>query len=225
MGDVISLGDWTLAVLGWSTSPQLKGFSADAGKKYALVDVFLFNRGPRQTNQENGTRLRDAAGQEYGFNGPSPFSAYFKPGEKARGLIPIQIPQASNPAVFMYRMSDSNQDYVSIDLGAAPVSLDLPAELRLAKADSADMGQALTRGDITFAVVGWRLSEGNAQSKPAPGTKLVVADVIVRNQGKAAMDFSPRNRSAPVRARHAFLAHAERCDSHHHDQGGRQDTL
>jgi hypothetical protein len=97
VGDVISYGDLTLVVLGWSVSPKdYRGFAADPGNKYVLVDLVLFNRSGRQLPVNLfGAKLRDVSGQEYTFNGPVPFDGEFNPGERARGQLPIQVPEAS----------------------------------------------------------------------------------------------------------------------------------
>jgi hypothetical protein len=192
-GDLISLGDLTLSVLGWSRGAKdNRGFSAEAGKEYVVVDLALLNRSSQPVAVPNFWRyqLRDADGQQYS-GGPSMDFLSLQPGQPWRVPANFQVSQASHGFVLAFDMTDQSQDYLTVDLGLQPASLPWPAALQLPEPYLLEAGQVITRDGVSLAVPGWQSSVGSQRAGAAPGMQLVAMDVVLTNLGSQSLEFSP----------------------------------
>ena len=196
VGDVILAGDLVMSVLGWNTTSERGMSTAGPGNVYVMVDLVLINRG-RQLQDIHifSMVLQDESGETYRLAGkvyPVVFDLSLNPGEQTRGLIPIEVPESSRGLQFHYQpYVDGEEVEIVVDLGPEPVALDLPEALSIPEAHVHALGEEIPYGDVAVTVMGWRLSQGNENARPAEGTKLVVVDVLVVNKGNEAFRFRP----------------------------------
>ncbi len=198
LGDIIDLGELTVAVLSWSSAGEDdRGFAADVDKKFVTVDLVIANRSTQtlQVSFVLNTRLLESSGQEYAFNGNGSLGGSLLPGQLSRGWLMFEVPQASNgfalalESQFYYR--DGGGEDVIIDLGAQPTSLPLPEALHIKEPYLLPIGEVITHGDISLSVLGWHLQEGVGNRQPAQGMELVAVDALVTNLGSRPLIFDP----------------------------------
>lgn len=194
VGDVIQAGDLVMSVLGWSTSPTSGLSTADPGNVYVMIDLVLINRGGQLLDIHFFPMdLMDENGVMYYLSGHiSAFDLSLNPGEQVRGLIPIEVAESSRGLQFLYHpyVDEAEADIV-VDLGPEPIALDFPEELYIPETHVHSIGEEISYGEVTVTVLGWRLSQGNENDRPAEGTKLVVVDVLIVNKGSEALKYRP----------------------------------
>lgn len=191
VGDVIRAGDLVMSVLGWSTSPTRELRTADPGNVYVMTDFVLINRGEQLLDIHIFLMvLLDENGVIYRLPGKimDAFDLSLNPGEQVRGLIPIEVPESSRGLQFVYQPYGEEAEVdIVVDLGPEPIALDFPEELHILETHVHSIGEEISYGEVTVTVLGWRLSQGNENGRPAEGTKLVVVDALIVNKGSEAL--------------------------------------
>lgn len=194
VGDVIQAGDFTMSLLGWNTSStDGKGFKADPGNVFVLIDFVLINRGNQLLDiNEFSMKLLDEHGEKYRKHPSSYFDRSFNPNEQVRGIIPIEVPESLRNLQFIYQpvVKEAEVEIV-VDLGPEPISFDLPDELQIPEMQAYSIGEDISYSDVEVTVLGWRLSQGNENDKPAEGTKLIVVDLLIMNKGNERFRYVP----------------------------------
>ena len=142
VGDIISINNTVLVVLGWDQPPGGDFNPPDEGKKYLVVDVMLANRGENSFNISPVFQmtLKDPSGQKYNVNGKANIASgsntpngELNPGEVIRGKIGFHVPDDLVNFIFVYEANLIGLGEVSVNLGSTPVSMDPPTDLNLAQ--------------------------------------------------------------------------------------------
>ncbi len=111
VGDIISIGDTVMVVLGWDSPPGDEFSKPDEGNKFVVVDLVFVNHGEDSTSISTMLQmnLKDDTAQMYGIDlmaqvasgGTSP-DGEIVPGEKIRGQVGFQVPQDAQGLVFVF---------------------------------------------------------------------------------------------------------------------------
>ncbi|NOZ06381.1 MAG: DUF4352 domain-containing protein [Chloroflexi bacterium] len=200
IGDVISIGNLKMTVLGWDSPAGDKFNKPDPGQKFVAVELLLRNQSQNDTAMSSllQTSLQDSNGQEYRYDpvanlaaGASNPDGEIGPGERVRGKIGFQVPQDAQGLVFVFHDALFGAESITVELGPQPVAVDVPAELAaepgqtmLALGDSMEIaGLTLTVNDIT-PMPEFR---GN---KPDAGKTFMVVDTTIENRGTEPVGIS-----------------------------------
>ena len=192
VGDIITLKDLGLAVLGWST-PEGDEFSKpDAGKKFVAVDMVIVNQGADPTNLSSlfQASLKDSTAQTYSSDLMATIAAKSKapsgsllPGEKVRGKVGFQIPEDATGLVFVFDPSLLGSGKIFVELGDNPTAVDSPITLPGEKPQqSYKIGDAIQLGDIVVTVNSASPLDGDDFNKPDPDMQFMIVDITLENK-------------------------------------------
>jgi len=200
VGDIISMGDVIMVVLGWDT-PSGNDFSKpDEGKKFIAVDLILVNQSesPISVSSMLQMKLKDATAQVYNvdfaasmaISGNSP-DGEISPGERVRGQVGFQVPEDATGLVFVFDADVWGTGKVFVALGPEPVLVEPPEELPGEQTQTVfAIGDVIEIGDLTLTVNEVSSPPGDSFNKPDEGNKFVVVDVTIKNQSSEAASVS-----------------------------------
>ncbi len=191
VGDVVSINDYVMVVLGWSKSEGNDIFKPDAGKGFVAVDVLFVNQGSSSESLSSLLQmtLKDSTGQNYkpdliaqsALNVSSP-DGELTAGERSRGTVGFQVPQEANDLQFVFDASIWGTGKIFVDLGPDPISYDPPSELDgEVTLDMYSIGETIIIGDFALTVNGVTFPEGNDFNKPDDGKRFIIVDVTFDN--------------------------------------------
>jgi len=200
VGDIISINDTILVVLGWD-QPLGGDFNPPAeGKKYLVVDVMLANQ------RENSfsispvfqMTLKDSTGQKYNVNGKANIASgsntpngEINPGEVLRGKVGFHVPEDMVNFIFVYEANLIGLGEVSVNLGSTPVSMEPPADLNLAQQQIVyQIGDIIEISDLAIQVLQVSFPTGNEIVKPKEDFKFAAIDLTIENQGNTTQEIS-----------------------------------
>lgn len=200
VGDVVSINDYAMVVLGWSKSEGNDIFKPDAGKGFVAVDVLFVNQGSGSESLSSLLQmtLKDSTGQNYqpdliaqsALKVSSP-DGELTSGERLRGTVGFQVPQEANDLQFVFDASIWGTGKIFVDLGQSPISYDPPSELDgEATLDMHSIGETITIGDFALTVNGVTFPEGDGFNKPDDGKRFVIVDVTFDNVSGDATNLS-----------------------------------
>jgi signal peptidase I len=200
VGDIISIDNTILVVLGWDQPPGGDFNPPDAGKKYLVVDVMLANQGENSFNISPVFQmtLKDSTGQKYNVNGKANLASgsntpngEINPGEVIRGKVGFHVPEDLVNFVFVYEVNLIGLGEVSVNLGPIPVSMEPPPDLNLAQQQIVyQVGDLIEISDLAIQVLQVTYPAGNEIVKPKEDFKFVAVDVTVENQGNTTQEIS-----------------------------------
>lgn len=191
VGDIVSINDYVMVVLGWSESEGTELFKPEDGNKFVAVDLLFVNQGSGSESLSSLLQmtLKDDTGQNYqpdflaqsAFNASTP-EGELTSGERVRGTVAFQTPNDVGTLQFVFDASVWGTGKVFVNLGNEPISLDPPSELAgESTVDSYAVGETVTIGDFTLTVNEVTFPEGDNFNKPNDGKKFVVVDVTFEN--------------------------------------------
>ncbi len=200
VGDIISINDTILVVLGWD-QPLGGDFNPpDEGKKYLVVDLMIANQGERSFHSSPVFQmtLKDPSGQKYNINGKANIAAEsntpngeVNPGEVIRGKVGFHVPEGLTNFIFVYEANLMGIGEVSVNLGATPVAMNPPQDLNLAhRQEIYSIGEQIEISGLVIQVLGVSYPGGTDIVKPKEGYKFASVDVQVENQGKSVQEIS-----------------------------------
>ena len=192
VGDVITIEDTLLMVLGWD-QPSGGDFNPPAaGKKYIAVDVLLVNRGQRPLSVSPlfQMSLKDDSGQKYNLNGKAsaaaastPPNGELNPGEIVRGKVGFQVPEGVEGLSFVYEADLLGLGEVTVQLGPEPIALQPPEDLLTFSAGEVyQVGDTVQISDLNLEVLGVSYPEGTELVNPREGTRFLLVEVRIQNQ-------------------------------------------
>lgn len=200
VGDVVSVGDSVLVVLGWSIVPSTDFVKPDAGNQFVAVDMLLVNQGKKSASISSLLQmsLRDGTAQKYtvDFSATTALSGTsvdgeLAPGERVRGKAGFQVPERVQGLQFVFDASLFSTGKVVVDLGAKPIAVDPPANLAGETTQTTySVGQAVRIGDLVLTVNKISSPAGDEFTKPAAEHKFLVVDVTIENKGAKAAAIS-----------------------------------
>jgi hypothetical protein len=200
IGDIVSIGDSVMVVLGWSQPSGNEFSEPDQGKRFVAVDVLLVNQGSDTAAISSMLQmnLKDDTGQKYDVDlmaatatGSSTPDGELAPGERVRGKVGFQVPEDAQGLVFVYDAEVFDYGKVFVALGAEPVAVDPPAQLAGEQAqETFAVGDVVQIGDMALTVNEVTYPTGNDFSKPEAGQTFLVVDVTLENKGSEAKSIS-----------------------------------
>ncbi|MGH2535932.1 MAG: DUF4352 domain-containing protein, partial [Candidatus Promineifilaceae bacterium] len=199
-GDIVSLGDTVMVVLGWSSLAGDDFSSPEPGAKFVAVDVLFVNQGADSSSISTllQTTLKDDTNQGYDVDlsaaiasGKSGPDGELVPGERLRGTVGFQVPERAQGLVFVFDGDIFGSGKVFVELGPEPVALEPPAELLGERqVPTSSIGEAISLGDLVLTVNGTSSPEGDDFNRPDEGFKFLVVDFSLANQGSTAESVS-----------------------------------
>jgi hypothetical protein len=200
VGDIISINNTIIVVLGWDQPLGGELNPPDEGKKYLVVDLMIANQGERSFNSSPVFQmtLKDPSGQKYNINGKANIASEsnlpngeINPGEVIRGKVGFHVPEDLTNFIFVYEANLLGIGEVSVNLGSTPVSMNPPQDLNLAhRQDIYSIGEQIEISGLVIQVLGVSYPAETEYIKPKEGYKFVSVDVQVENQGETIQEIS-----------------------------------
>lgn len=200
VGDVVSIGDHVLVVLGWENVQPNDFSKPDAGKKFVAVELLIVNNS--QSSMSVSTLLqmsmKDDTGQKYdvdfmastAISGAS-VDGELAPGEKVRGKVGFQIAENAQGLQFVFDASVFGSGKVFVDLGAEPVTVEPPANIAGETSQQTyNVGDVIAMGTTNLTVNEVLYPAGDDFNKPNAGYKFLVVDITIENTGATAISVS-----------------------------------
>jgi hypothetical protein len=199
-GEVASVGDLAVAVLGWDEIKPSQFSKPEAGQKFVGVETVIVNLGkkPVSISSLGQGSLRDEESQKYdpnlmaGTAGNLPqLSGVILPGERLRGNLNFEVPESIKTMEFRFvpEMFGSD-DELAVMLDAKPGKVEAP---KMIKGESmpktAKVGEAVKSGDFTITLNSASVGK-TGMLKPAKGNRYVVVDVTITNDSKKKQPLS-----------------------------------
>ncbi len=200
VGDVVSIGDTVMVVLGWDSPPGDDFSKPDEGKIFVIVDLLFVNQSS-ETNSISSLlqmELKDDTGQKYDLdlmasvasNGSSP-DGEISAGERIRGQVGFQVPEDVLGLVFVFDADVFGSGKVFVELGDEPIAIDPPTDLVGELEQSAfSIGDVIEIGEMTLTVNEITNPPGDEFSKPDEGHKFLVVDVTFENKSAETQTLS-----------------------------------
>ena len=200
VGDIVAIDGSVLTVLGWEHVPGDDFSQPDAGNRFVAVDLLVVNNS--QSSMSISTMLqmsmKDNTGQKYDVDflastatNSSSVDGELAPGEKVRGEVGFQVPQAAQGLQFVFDDSIFGTGKVFVDLGSEPVKVEPPASIAGESTQQAfNVGDVIAMGTTTITVNGVTYPAGDQFNQPNPGSKFLVVDLTIQNQSAEAISFS-----------------------------------
>jgi len=200
VGDIISIDNAVLVVLGWDQPPGGDFNPPDEGKKYLVVDLMIANQGGRSFNSSPVFQmtLKDPSGQKYNINGKANIASggnspngEVNPGEVVRGKVGFHVPEDLTNFIFVYEANLMGIGEVSVNLGSTPVAMDPPPDLNLAyRQEIFPIGEQIEISGLVIQILGVSYPSGTDLVKPKEGYKFVSVDVQIENQGTSIQEIT-----------------------------------
>jgi hypothetical protein len=200
VGDVISIDETILIVLGWDQPPGGDFNPPDEGKKYLVVDVIIANQGEKTFNSSPifQMSLKDPSGQKYNINGKAnaaggsnPPNGEVNPGEIIRGKVGFHVPEDQTNFIFVYEANLIGLGEVSVELGSTPIAIDPPEDLDLAQSQEIfQIGDLVEISDLVIQILGVSYPAGTDIVRPREGYQFIAVDVQLENQGSSIQEVS-----------------------------------
>ncbi|NOZ71637.1 MAG: DUF4352 domain-containing protein [Chloroflexi bacterium] len=200
VGDVISIGNMVMVVLGWETVDGDEFNKPDEGKRFIAVDVLFVNQGTKADSISTMLQmgLKDDTGQKYSVDlmaqvaaSSSSVDGEISPGERLRGKVGFQVPQDASGLVFVFDADVFGTGKVFVELGPKPVSLQPPkGVLGEEKQTTFAIGDVIEVGDLVVIVNNVAFPPGDEFNKPDKDNKFVVVDLTLKNNGSKSVAIS-----------------------------------
>ena len=200
VGDIVSINNAVLVILGWDQPPGGDFNPPDEGKKYLVVDLMIANQGERSFNSSPVFQmtLKDPSGQKYNINGKANIASgsntpngEVNPGEVIRGKVGFHVPEDLTNFIFVYEENLMGIGEVSVNLGGTPIAMDPPSDLNLAhRQEIFSVGEQIEISGLVIQALGVSYPSGTEFVKPKEGYKFVSVDVQVENQGDSVQEIT-----------------------------------
>jgi hypothetical protein len=200
VGDIVSVNDTILVVLGWDQPPGGDFNPPDEGKKYLVVDVVIGNQGQKSFTSSPVFQmtLKDPSGQKYNINGKANIASgsnqpngEVNPGEIIRGKVGFHVPEDLTNFTFVYEANLLGIGEVSVNLGPTPLTMEPPEDLNLVQQQEVfQIGDLVLISDLTIQVLNVSFPAGTDFIKPKEGYQFVSVDIQIDNQGENVQEIN-----------------------------------
>lgn len=200
MGDIISIDNTILVVLGWDQPPGGDFNPPDSGKEYLVVDLIIANQGEKTFNISPAFQmtLKDSSGQKYNVNGKANLASgsstpggEINPGEVVRGKVGFHVPAGQNDFLFVYEVNLIGLGEVSVNLGNTPVAMEPPTNLNLANQQKIFLiGDLVEISGLVIQVLQASYPAGTEIIKPKEGFKFASVDVQIENKSDRVQEIT-----------------------------------
>ncbi len=200
VGDIISMGDIVMVVLGWDNPPGGDFTKPDEGNVFVGVELILVNQSDSSTSISSllQMELKDDTYQRYdvdftasmAIDGSSP-DGEISPGERVRGKVGFQVPEDATGLVFVFDADIWGTGKVFVELGPEPVSVEPPGDLPGEQTQAMfAVGDVIEIGELTLTINEVTNPPGDSFNKPDEGNLFVVVDITIQNQDSEAASVS-----------------------------------
>jgi hypothetical protein len=200
VGDIVSMGDIVMVVLGWDTPPGDEFTQPEEGNKFVVVDILFVNQGLDATNVSSLLQftLKDTTDQQYDVDllaslasGENSIDGEISPGERVRGKAGFQVPTDASGLVFVFDADIFGSGKVFVELGPEPVAVEPPSEIiGEVEQPTFSVGDIIEAGEITLTVNEVTFPVGDEFTQPEENKKFVVVDVSFTNNGSESANVS-----------------------------------
>ncbi len=200
VGDIISMGDVIMVVLGWDNPPGDDFSKPDEGNVFVSVDLILVNQSDSSISVSSMLQmgLKDDTHQLYDVDFTASMAidesspdGEIAPGERIRGKVGFQVPEDATGLIFVFDADVWGTGKVFVELGPEPISVDPPADLPGEQVQTMfAVGDIIEIGDLTITVNEVTNPPGDSFNKPDEGKVFVVVDVTIQNRGSEAASIS-----------------------------------
>ncbi len=200
VGDVVTIGDSVLVVLGWEEVEGDQIIQPDEGNRFIAVELILVNQGTGATSISTVLQMtvKDSSAQTYNAelfaptsDGQSGVDGELSPGERVRGKVAFQVPIDAQGLQFVYDESMFGAGRVFVDLGSTPIILEPPTEIAgETEQQIFEIGEVVSIGDSLLTVLGWEELQADDFSQPSEGNKFIAVDLLLVNLSDATASIS-----------------------------------
>lgn len=200
IGDVVSIGDHVLVVLGWENVQPNDFSKPDAGKKFVAVELLIVNNSQSAMSVSTLLQMsmKDDTGQKYDVDfmastaiGGASVDGELAPGEKVRGKVGFQVAENATGFQFVFDASVFGSGKVFVDLGAEPVTVEPPANIAGETSQQTyNIGDVIAMGTTNITVNEVQYPAGDDFNKPNAGFKFLVVDITIENTSATAINVS-----------------------------------
>ncbi len=200
VGDVVSIGDHVLVVLGWENVQPSDFIKPDAGKKPVAVELLIVNNSQAAMSVSTLLQMsmKDDTGQKYAVDfmastaiGGASVDGELVPGEKVRGKVGFQVAENATGLQFVFDAGVFGSGKVFVDLGAEPVTVEPPANIAGETSQQTyNVGDVIAMGTTNIIVNEVLYPAGDQFNKPNAGFKFLVADMTIENTSATAISVS-----------------------------------
>ena len=200
VGDVVSIGDHVLVVLGWENIQPGDFSKPDAGKKFVAVELLIVNNSQSAMSVSTLLQMsmKDDTGQKYDVDfmastasGGASVDGELAPGEKVRGKVSFQVAENATGLQFVFDASVFGSGKVFVDLGAEPVTVEPPASIAGETSQQTyNVGDVIAMGTTNITVNEVLYPAGDQFNKPNAGFKFLVVDITIENTSATAISVS-----------------------------------
>lgn len=200
VGDVVTIGDHALVVVGWEVVPGDDFNKPEAGKKFIAVDLLIINKSQSAMSFSTLLQmsLKDDTGQKYDVDFMASSAAKggsidgeLAPGERVRGKVGFQIPENAQGLQFVFDADVFGTGKLFVNLGSEPIAVDPPAEIAGETAQQTyNVRDVIAMGTVTLTVNEITYPAGDQFNKPNAGNKFLVVDLTIENKGTTAISVS-----------------------------------
>ena len=200
VGDIISVNNTILVVLGWDQPPGGDLNPPDEGKKYVVVDLILANQGDRSFNSSPAFQmsLKAPSGHKFNPNGKANLASgsnlpngEVNPGEIIRGKVGFQVPVELTDFTFVYEANLLGKGEVSVNLGSVPLAMEPPEDLEIIPSfEIYQVEDPIEISDLVIQVLGVSYPTGTDIVKPKEGFKFAAVEIQIENQGSTVQEIT-----------------------------------
>ncbi|MBW6474358.1 MAG: DUF4352 domain-containing protein [Anaerolineaceae bacterium] len=200
VGDIISINNTTLVVLGWVNVEPNEFMPPDEGMKFIGVELLLINESnsSKSISTLMQMSLKDEKDQKYNVDlfaasslSGGNLDGELVPGERVRGKVGFEVPEDVQNLQFVFDAAFFSSGKVFVDLGSEPISMEPPSDLA-----SSTVMQVYNVGDLieiknhTMAVLGWEDISAGDFLGPDPGNKFVAVEMFFANNSQSRISIS-----------------------------------
>jgi sugar lactone lactonase YvrE len=200
IGDVISINNVVLVVLGWEyvSSDQLVKMHRPEDEEMIVLDIMLLNQDTQSITicGSTQTSVKDKSGKKYNDCwGPwdtieRKLYIILVPGERVRSTIYYKVPRHIDDLVFNFDM-DNPDNRLYVALGKKPCISEPPIEfLEIPTVLIHSMNKAVEVNDLLIKINDIAFTEESEFGKPAEGNTFMIIDLSITNSGPEIIPFS-----------------------------------
>lgn len=192
VGDVISIGDNVLIVLGWEEISGDEFAKPDEGNKFIAVEILLVNQSSDAISISSLLQmsLKDDTAQKYDIDllastatNSSSIDGELSPGERIRGQVGFQVPVNVQGLQFVFDADVFGAGKAIVNLGSAPIQVAPPAEI-IGETEQQifNVGDVIEIDTFVLTINEVTFPSGDDSNKPSEGNKFLVVDLTIENR-------------------------------------------
>lgn len=200
IGDVVSINNTTIIVLGWENVVANEFFGPDEGNKFIAVELMIINssESAKSISTLMQMSVKDEKDQKYDVDlfaassiSGGNLDGELSPGERIRGKVGFQVPESVQNLQFVFDAAFLSSGKVFVDLGSEPISVEPPSDLTGSTAmETYDIGDLIEINNHTMVVLGWEDVPAGEFLTPEAGNKFVAVEMFFVNNSQDSISIS-----------------------------------